>query len=146
MTNATRLPFGISDDDLVKRCPACAQILPISRFSKNVDAADLLSSQCKGCVRWTKLKCLYGIGKADYESLLSAQSGRCAICCTPAEDVRLPFAVDHDHACCPGRRSCGACVRGLICDSCNRGVGYLGDDSRRLRAAADYLDRYARAS
>lgn len=142
MAQAVSLPFGISDGDLVKRCPACRQTLPVSRFNKNADTADLFSSQCRECIRWTKLKCLYGLDKTRYESLLAQQDSRCAICRIPAKDARLSFAVDHDHSCCPGRKSCGACVRGLLCDTCNRAIGYLGDSPALLRAAAAYLDRF----
>jgi hypothetical protein len=45
------------------------------------------------------------------------------------------FAVDHDHDCCSGR-SCGRCVRGLLCTSCNTGLGQL---ERAIRDAS--LDR-----
>jgi hypothetical protein len=33
--------------------------------------------------------------------------------------------VDHDHSCCPGRQTCGKCVRGLICRQCNTAFGVL---------------------
>lgn len=54
------------------------------------------------------------------------------------------LVVDHDHRCCPGdTKSCGKCIRGLICRPCNLAIGMLGNDSARSRALADYLDRTA---
>ena len=84
----------------------------------------------------------YGIDHAGYAALLTRQDGRCAVCRElPVSDVNMPkhwngiLCVDHDHA--------TGVVRGLLCNDCNlmlkRGAG-----SDRLRAAADYLDRYNR--
>lgn len=64
-------------------------------------------------------------------------------------DIRLPgqrrrgalLTVDHDHACCPGDRSCGRCVRGFLCVYCNSAAGMLGDDAVRAQMLADYLQR-----
>lgn len=47
--------------------------------------------------------------------------------------------VDHDHRCCPGNRSCGKCVRGLLCYGCNVAAGLLGDDSDQVLKLAAYL-------
>ncbi len=48
--------------------------------------------------------------------------------------------VDHDHSCCGKRSStCGKCVRGFLCGSCNRALGMFRDDTSRLRAAIAYL-------
>lgn len=55
---------------------------------------------------------------------------------------RNNVALDHDHACCLGQASCGACLRGLLCLRCNSGIGYFGDDQQRLLAAADYVARH----
>lgn len=49
--------------------------------------------------------------------------------------------VDHDRSHCPGRKSCGKCVRGLLCDNCNRAIGLLGDDPDRIRRVADWLEK-----
>lgn len=54
------------------------------------------------------------------------------------------LTVDHDHACCPGDRSCGRCVRGLICMRCNAALGMLHDDLAAAQGIADYLRRHAR--
>lgn len=33
--------------------------------------------------------------------------------------------IDHNHGCCAGERSCGACIRGVLCSRCNTMVGYV---------------------
>lgn len=48
-------------------------------------------------------------------------------------------AVDHDHKCCKGKTSCGACVRGLLCGNCNTILGRFGDSIERFLRAAQYL-------
>lgn len=80
----------------------------------------------------------YGITLAEYDAMLTVQGGSCAICRGPQTPGRA-FAVDHDHACCSGERSCGKCVRGLLCQGCNLALGGMQDDPERLRAAAEYL-------
>ncbi|SDT83772.1 endonuclease domain-containing protein [Gordonia westfalica] len=61
--------------------------------------------------------------------------------------ARGALHIDHDHSCCPPRskqwRTCGQCVRGFLCGSCNRGLGLLKDDPNVLRSAIEYLGRKA---
>jgi len=79
----------------------------------------------------------YGLTPASYAALLEKQGGVCAICKQPPVGRRL--SIDHDHRCCSSGRSCGACVRGLLHDACNRALGLLQDDTKRLKAAIEYL-------
>lgn len=73
----------------------------------------------------------YGLTLEGYEVLLNAQGGRCAIC--RGVDVGRSLAVDHDHA--TGR------VRGLLCVTCNTGLGSFKDDTQLLELAKLYLNR-----
>jgi hypothetical protein len=78
----------------------------------------------------------------SYMEMLEAQGNRCAICRgtdPKGPGVASSFAVDHDRACCPGHKSCGNCIRGLLCRSCNTGIGLLMDDTSVLRNAIAYL-------
>lgn len=86
----------------------------------------------------------HGLTVERYEHLLEAQGGRCAICGTDDPAPKSRFCVDHDHACCPGSHSCGACVRGLLCDQCNRTTAF--GEPALLRRAADYIERYNQRS
>lgn len=74
----------------------------------------------------------YGMAPGDYEVLLAAQGGVCAICKTDRpRGAYNRFHVDHCHK--TGR------VRGLLCHSCNLGIGHLRDSIPLLEAAIDYL-------
>lgn len=84
------------------------------------------------------LKSLYKITPEDYEALLISQNYACAICKQECKSNR-GLAVDHDHNCCPGNKSCGKCIRGLLCINCNRGLGMFQDDSSLLKMAIEYL-------
>lgn len=84
----------------------------------------------------------HGLTPEEYAARLAAQGGGCAICGAPetrfADGRARRLDVDHDHGCCPGTASCGACVRGLLCSGCNRGL--FGFDPTTLRAAAAYFE------
>jgi hypothetical protein len=76
----------------------------------------------------------YGLTLADYETLFIVQGGVCAICHQPPGAQRL--SVDHDHACCPGYRSCGKCIRGLLCARCNSSLGWFENN---VSTVSEYL-------
>lgn len=85
-----------------------------------------------------------GLTEDAFLTLLAAQDGRCA---NPGCETILvegkALHLDHDHACCPGAKSCGKCIRGLLCNRCNLGVGLFYNDPDRLRGMAQYLENYA---
>jgi len=89
-----------------------------------------------------RLRQEYGITLEQYEAMIDAQDGQCVICRrepSGANHSELRLHVDHDHQCCPGTRSCGKCVRGLLCRACNVGLGHFGDDVEILLAALGYV-------
>ncbi len=68
--------------------------------------------------------------------MFRAQGGLCAICRSsrPTHGQERALQVDHCHA--SGR------IRGLLCRDCNMTLGVMKDDVLRIRALADYLERY----
>ena len=85
-----------------------------------------------------------GVTEAEYLTMLEAQGNACAMCKRPfAADERV-FA-DHDHACCPAQvdqmaKTCGKCIRGLLCFRCNTALGYV---ELYGEMASSYLTHYA---
>ena len=89
---------------------------------------------------YRSIRAKYKLTEEQYKALLEAQGGGCAVCGTDKPGGRgVLLNVDHDHACCPGNKSCGKCVRGLLCALCNIGLGSFQDNADRLIAAATYL-------
>lgn len=75
----------------------------------------------------------YNITPADYEEMLAVHQGGCWIC-GGSDPSGRKLAVDHDHACCPPRTSCGKCVRGLLCSACNTRLGWYEANARAILA------------
>lgn len=125
-----------------KYCPQCEEIKSHSEFGRNRSQKDGLADYCKPChnkvmaanrikkhgsTRNFHLKRRYGITEDDFDRMLLAQGGVCAICLiVPGEHV------DHCHA--------SGQVRGILCFNCNNGLGHFRDDVLMLRRAAMYAD------
>lgn len=82
--------------------------------------------------RENDLKNDYGISIDEYSKMLAIQGGVCAICKRPPKGNRL-LCIDHNHD--------NGEIRGLLCDGCNRGIGFLEEDIDRLKSAIVYLNR-----
>lgn len=77
----------------------------------------------------------YNLTPEQYQALVDLTGGLCYVCMR-----NKGRCVDHDHACCPGKISCGKCVRGLACNPCNKGVlGHLRDSVESLQRAIEYI-------
>jgi hypothetical protein len=95
------------------------------------DASYRLSYAFKG------LLARHGITQKAYEEKIAQQGHRCAICRNASSGTkRLLFCVDHDHD--TGK------IRGLLCITCNTGIGALKDDPRVLEAAIRYLKEHGK--
>jgi hypothetical protein len=71
------------------------------------------------------------ISPRQWDAMLIAQSGRCAICNLPFGPRPMEPHVDHDHA--TDR------IRGLLCKPCNHGIGFLRESRANFEAAIAYL-------
>jgi hypothetical protein len=154
-------------DENGRECTICGQYKPWSEFWSCVDAR-ARGSALPGQARTKDCRCIechsrpetkaylqeyrrvyqlvrrFNITPEQYTALLEAQGGVCALCRKPErahhQSGKLKLlAVDHDRRCCPGAKSCGRCIRGLLCFSCNVTLGKL--ECRGIAARLpDYLD------
>ena len=87
----------------------------------------------------------FNLSQEDLKDMLIDQKGACPICgviLTFEKKGSTRAVVDHDHNCCPDNKTCGKCVRALLCVKCNSALGLLNDDPTSLRAAALYVEKY----
>ena len=79
----------------------------------------------------------FGLTLAQYQSMLTAQQGACAICGTIKPGGRgkfRPLAVDHCHR--TGK------IRALLCHRCNGALGMVSDNIGVLEKMIQYLTEY----
>lgn len=134
-------PAQLRDDQGNKRCTTCQVWQPESEFWNMTQSGDGLAPSCKSCSRADRLARLFGITFADIATMLTEQGGACAICQEPFDESRS-MVIDHDHSCCPGYKTCGDCIRGILCNACNSGLGWMRDSVFALLSAVEYLNRW----
>lgn len=130
----TKIDGTARDDENRKQCTSCREWLDLSEYTKHSTTVDGLSRVCCQCQRDHMLRKKYKLSLADYNTRLVKQGGHCATC--PAVD-RLH--VDHDHSCCPGEKSCGQCVRDILCHRCNSTLGFVDDSLELLSNLVTYI-------
>ena len=69
------------------------------------------------------------IGEHSLEEMLIHQNNKCAIC----QVFLLKPQIDHNHKTLK--------IRGLLCSSCNVGIGLLKDDPNIIKVALDYVSK-----
>ena len=90
------------------------------------------------CQSHYSIELSFGITAQEWERIFQGQRERCAVCALPL--TRAQAHTDHDHSCCKaGKTGCGKCVRGILCRSCNLGLGNFKDSATRLESAIKYL-------
>jgi hypothetical protein len=82
------------------------------------------------------LKAQYGITLEQYNEKLREQNHKCKICSTDETEVfKQVLYVDHNHT--TGQ------IRGLLCHSCNAGLGHFKEKEELLEIAKQYLKEYS---
>jgi hypothetical protein len=86
--------------------------------------------------RLRHLKKSYGLTPERYDEMLDEQQGLCYVCKTlPPERQRL--CIDHDHA--------SLEVRKLLCQRCNKVLGFCDDRPELLRRLMEYLVEHGKS-
>lgn len=116
----------------MKYCNDCENVQPVDDFRENRHLKTGRSPYCRTCHAKRDaahhLRKHYGLTPEEFEALVAAQRGSCAIC-----ETRPAVHVDHDHL--------TGSVRGVLCFPCNVALGHLKDDPLLFRKASAYLER-----
>lgn len=138
-----------------KQCYTCQTWRAEDQFAKNRSAKDGLQGMCKPCkaahyrknageVRDKMREQRFGITREEFDALFASQGNLCAICRGGDPGTNF-WAVDHDHACCPGsNKTCGKCIRGILCFRCNHALGSARDSVEILSTMITYLGDYSK--
>lgn len=108
-----------------------------NKTSRKEYAAWYRANQPEATKRTTRnclLKRNFGITIEDYNKLFERQQGKCAVCGKHQTEFKKRLAVDHCHK--------TKKVRGLLCNNCNIGIGFMKDDIENLKCAILYLNKH----
>ncbi len=119
-----------------KCCTKCKQVKSLTNFHFHPTGRKFSAAHCIECDqerhKESYIRYNHGITLQDYDKILEEQGGKCKICGVETPGGRGRFHIDHDHV--TGK------IRGLLCSSCNTGLGLFKDDANILIAAAHYLN------
>jgi uncharacterized protein (DUF983 family) len=116
---------------LTDSCRICEKLFLKTKLTRAMYCINCQRAYTRSNAKRGVLKHRYGLGVEEHAEMIAATGGACPICRSVFDDrVRFP-AVDHNHR-------TGA-VRGIICQSCNVGLGHLQDKPQILRQAAEYI-------
>jgi hypothetical protein len=129
--------FSINGGGRLGRKSVCKPCTGLAERERRLKKKSLDPEGTKHSRHVKKLLVNYGLSEQDYENLLSEQGYCCAICKVGIKEysenhpTQNYLVVDHCHK--TGK------IRGLLCSSCNSGLGLLGDSAESLRVAHLYL-------
>lgn len=134
-----------------KTCSICRKVKDLSRFGFDKNTRDGYMRQCSTCNsarvsnhknkdQWISRPSYirHGLTNETYSSLLISQNNSCLVCKREFNE-NLLGVVDHDHSCCSGSHSCGKCVRGILCSTCNQALGLIHDSVDTAENLVVYL-------
>jgi len=136
-----------------RTCSHCKEFLNWDSFNRNKKGRNGRKSICRACTQKAFNKLLshrrknepevlrdmyrkkvlktYNLTPESFELLKEKQNGVCGVC---EKETEGNLYVDHCHK--TGE------VRGLLCNTCNSGIGKLGDKSNSLYKAYVYLFKF----
>ncbi len=125
-------------DGRINKCKSCVKEYNEEYSNKNKEKIKnqksnkykSLSKEDKRALRYLRR---YKITIDDYANILAKQNGVCAICRKEETGHKRRLSVDHCHS--------TSKVRGLLCNSCNNGLGRFNDDINLLAKAIGYLSK-----
>lgn len=137
-------PSTARDEKGRKRCCMCEQWLDVDHFGPQTQSKDGLNASCRACGNASRRLRSFGLTQVHFSALVVAQGNACAICGVVFDDEGNRIYIDHDHSCCPTSKTCGACIRGLLCNGCNSGIGWFKDSTDSILSAVSYLQKSPR--
>ena len=121
----------------MKECSKCFAIKSKLEFYSNKKNEDGLQPTCKTCCKKATTNYIRkkktGCSPTKYDALYVKQAGCCVICGTHSSKLSKGLAADHCHT--SGK------IRGLLCATCNLGIGCFKDSVTILKSAVEYLER-----